>query len=108
MTQLSDDCFAFGGKLLSVEDGIRQIGARVESVAGTETAELLAADGRILAEDIVAPIDLPPADNTAVDGYAVRHADLAATEATLLPVEGRDVAGEAESDPLAPGTARRI
>jgi len=108
MTQLSDDCFAFGGPLLSIEDGIRQIGARVEPVAATETAELLAADGRILAADVVAPIDLPPADNAAVDGYAVRHADLAATEATTLPIEGRDVAGEPASIPLAPGTARRI
>jgi molybdopterin molybdotransferase len=108
MTQLSDDCFAFGGPLLSIEDGIRQISARVKPVAATETAELLAADGRILAADLVAPIDLPPADNAAVDGYAVRHADLAAADATKLPVEGRDVAGEAASTPLAPGTARRI
>ena len=108
MTQLSDDCFAFGGKLLSIEDGIRQIGERVEPVAATETIELLAADGRILAADIVAPLDLPPADNAAVDGYAVRHADLAPNEPTLLPVEGRDVAGEATSIPLTHGTARRI
>ena len=108
MTQLSNDCFAFGGPLLSIEDGIRQISERVEPVTGTETAELLAADGRILATDILAPIDLPPADNAAVDGYAVRHADLAATQATLLPIEGRDVAGDPASTLLAGGTARRI
>ena len=108
MTQLSDDCFAFGGPLLSIEDGIRQISERVEPVTAIETAELAAADGRILAQDLVAPIDLPPSDNAAVDGYAVRHADLAAAEPTLLPIEGRDVAGEPASIPLAHGTARRI
>ncbi|HME27064.1 MAG TPA: gephyrin-like molybdotransferase Glp [Acetobacteraceae bacterium] len=108
MTQLSDDCFAFGGSLLLIEDGVRRIGERVEPVATTEMAALLEADGRILAEDIVAPIDLPPWDNAAVDGYAVRHVDLAANGTTLLPVEGRDVAGEATSTPLAAGTARRI
>src|SRR5271157_3138264 len=108
MAQLSDDCFAFGGLLLSVEDGIRLIGERVEPVTGTETAELLEADGRILAADVLAPIDLPPADNAAVDGYAVRHADLTASEPTLLPIDGRDVAGKPTSIPLAPGTARRI
>jgi molybdopterin molybdotransferase len=108
MAQLSDDCFAFGGSLLSIEEGIRRIGERVEPAATTEIVALLAADGRILAEDIIAPIDLPPSDNAAVDGYAVRHADLAATGSTLLPVEGRDVAGGPESMPLLPGTARRI
>jgi molybdopterin molybdotransferase len=108
MTQLSDDCFAFGGPLLSIEDGIRQIGDRVEPVAATETAALPAADGRILAADFFAPLDLPPADNAAVDGYAVRHADLAANGATTLPIEGRDVAGQPSSSPLPPGTARRI
>jgi molybdopterin molybdotransferase len=108
MTQLSNDCFAFGGGLLAVEDGIRRISERVEPVATTETATLFEADGRVLAEDVVAPIDLPPWDNAAVDGYAVRHADLARTGATVLPVEGRDVAGEAISKPLAAGTSRRI
>jgi len=108
MTQLSDDCFAFGGPLLSIEDGIRQISERVEPVAATETAALPAADGRILAADFLAPLDLPPADNAAVDGYAVRHADLAATGPTTLPIEGRDVAGQPSSSPLPPGTARRI
>jgi molybdopterin molybdotransferase len=108
MAQLSDDCFAFGGSLLSIEEGIRRIGERVEPAATTETVALVAADGRILAEDIIAPIDLPPCDNAAVDGYAVRHADLAATGSTMLPVEGRDVAGGPQSMPLLPGTARRI
>lgn len=108
MTQLSDDCFAFGSSLLSIEDGVRQISEHVEAVTTTEMAELLQADGRILAEDVVAPINLPLWDNAAVDGYAVRHSDLAAADATLLPIVGRSVASEASSMPLAARTARRI
>jgi molybdopterin molybdotransferase len=108
MAQLSDDCFAFGGTLLAVEEGVRLISERVVPVAAQEVVSLLDADGRILAADVPAPIDLPPADNAAVDGYAVRHADLAAAASTLLPVEGRDVAGQLSSEPLVPGAARRI
>jgi molybdopterin molybdotransferase len=109
MAQLSDDCFAFGGALLSIEEGIRRISERVEpSAATSETVTLLAADGRVLAEDIIAAIDLPPCDNAAVDGYAVRHADLTDAATTTLPVQGRDVAGAPRSIPLTPATARRI
>jgi molybdopterin molybdotransferase len=108
MAQLSDDCFAFGGALLPIEQGIQLINERVAPVAATEMVPLLAADGRVIAEDVIAPIDLPPTDNAAVDGYAVRHADLNTSEATRLPVEGRDVAGAPDAPPVRPGTARRI
>lgn len=108
MAQLSDDCFAFGGTLLAVEEGVRLISERVAPVAAHQAVPLPDADGRILAADVLAPIDLPPADNAAVDGYAVRYADLAPAAATLLQVEGRDVAGQRGSDPMVPGTARRI
>ena len=76
MAQLSDDCFAFGGPLLAIDDVERLIAERVTPVAETETVALKDARGRVLAADVVAPIDLPPFDNSAVDGYAVRHADL--------------------------------
>lgn len=106
MAQLSDHCFAFGGKLLSIDAALRRIAADVFSVAGTENVPLQEADGRILAEDLIATVDLPPFDNAAVDGYAVRLADLADT--TMLPVLGRLVAGEPAMDALPPGAARRI
>ncbi|MBV8458974.1 MAG: molybdopterin molybdotransferase MoeA [Acetobacteraceae bacterium] len=108
MTQLSDDCFALGGTRLSIEDGIRRISERLGVVTAAETVGLLEADGRILSDDIIAPIDLPLWDNAAVDGYAVSHADLVAPETTTLPIEGRDVAGANASVPLRAGTARRI
>jgi molybdopterin molybdotransferase len=72
MAQLSDDCFAFGGPMLSVDDAVAIITARVRAVQEIETIPLADADGRILAAEIAAPLPLPPFTNSAVDGYAVR------------------------------------
>jgi molybdopterin molybdotransferase len=107
MAQLSDDCFAFGGRLLSVEEAEALIAERIPALGGTETVALRAALGRVLAEDLRAPVPLPPFFNSAVDGYAFRHADLAAAGETRLPVAGRLQAGQGGGT-LAPGTALRI
>ena len=108
MAQLSDDCFAFGGPLLTVEDALTRIGTHVGVATGEEPVAVAEADGRVLAEDVRAPVSLPPYPNSAVDGYAVRLADLRADAETMLPLEGRTAAGAREVPPLRPGTARRI
>jgi len=108
MAQLTDDCFAFDGPLLAVDDVETIVCARVTPVAETERVTLKAARGRVLAEAIAAPISLPPFDNSAVDGYAVRHADLAADGETRLAVIDRVTAGHAANNALAAGTAIRI
>jgi molybdopterin molybdotransferase len=108
MAQLSDDCFAFGGKLLPVDELEAIIRERVAPVSEVEVVPLTRALGRVVAHDIAAPIDLPPFDNSAVDGYAVRHADLKADGETRLKVTGRLQAGSAAAQPLAPGEAVRI
>ncbi len=108
MAQLTDDCFAFDGPLLPVDDLERIIGERIAPVAETETVPLSQAQGRIVAEAVTAPIDLPPFDNSAVDGYAVRHADLADGEQMRLRVVDRVTAGAASDRRLAPGEAIRI
>lgn len=107
MAQLTNDCFAFGGELLSL-DGVRQLLIeRVAPVAGVETVSLHEADGRVLADDLAAPSSLPPFDNSAVDGYAVRFGDLAAGGPTELPVMGRAAAGAALAPrPPTPHTVR--
>jgi molybdopterin molybdotransferase len=107
MAQLSDDCFAFGGRLLSVEEAAALIEARVPPLDGAEEVALRDAPGRVLAEALRAPLPLPPFFNAAVDGYAFRHADLAAAGETRLAVAGRLQAG-ATAAPIAPGTAIRI
>lgn len=108
MAQLTDDCFAFGGPLLSVEAAASLIAERVPVLAGTETVPLAEADGRIAAADVVAGRDLPPFDNSAVDGYAVRFADLARNAETVLPVRGRLPAGAAPEAAVPTGAAVRI
>jgi molybdopterin molybdotransferase len=107
MAQLSDDCFAFGGRLLAVEEAEALIAERVPPLEGTEQVPLTVALGRVLAEDLCAPVALPPFFNSAVDGYAFRHADLAAQGETRLVLAGRIQAG-AEAAPVVPGTAARI
>ncbi len=110
MAQLSDDCFAFGGALLSVEAAEALIVERVRPLAGEEAAPLTAALGRVLARDLVAPLPLPPFFNAAVDGYAFRHADLGGDGETRLALSGRLAAGQAaaEDSDLAPATAVRV
>jgi molybdopterin molybdotransferase len=108
MAQLTDDCFAFSGPLLPVADAERMIGERVAPVAELETVPLVAARGRVIADDVTAPIDLPPFDNAAVDGYAVRHADLQAESETRLAVGERVTAGHSAARAIAGGEAIRI
>jgi molybdopterin molybdotransferase len=108
MAQLSDDCFAFGGTLLPVAEMERLIAERVVPVTETETVALAAARGRVVAQDVLAPIDLPPFDNSAVDGFAVRHADLASAGDTRLKVVDRITAGRAATRALGTGEAIRI
>src|SRR5580704_17243537 len=93
MAQLSDDCFAFGGALLTVDAALALIEERLRPVVEPETAPLAGALGRILAEDIVAGLDLPPHANSAVDGYAFAHAELRPDGDTVLAVGGRAAAG---------------
>jgi molybdopterin molybdotransferase len=108
MAQLTDDCFAFSGPLLPIAEMERLIAERVQSVTETESATLAAARGRVLATDVIAPLDLPPFDNSAVDGYAVRHTDLDAQSETKLSVAGRLTAGRAPAEPIVAGQAIRI
>jgi molybdopterin molybdotransferase len=107
MAQLSDDCFAFGGPMMSVDEAVGIIAARVEAVRDFETVALGEADGRILARDIAAPLPLPPFTNSAVDGYAVRASDLPHDKTSALPVAGRVQAGS-RAEAAKPGHAVRI
>jgi molybdopterin molybdotransferase len=108
MAQLSDDCFAFGGPMMSVDEAVAIIAARVTAVQDIETVALGEADGRVLAADISAPLPLPPFTNSAVDGYAVRSGDLPQGKEQALPVMGRIQAGASASEAIKPGHAMRI
>ena len=108
MAQLSDDCFAMGGPMRSVDEAVALIVAQLSPVDGTESVSLAEADGRVLAEDLVARLDLPPFTNSAVDGYAVRGADLPRGEARAFEVAARTQAGMAAGEPVPAGKTIRI
>lgn len=108
MAQLKDDCIAFGGRLLPLNEAEAQISQRFGCVVRESTVDLTQAGGRVLARTFTANLAIPPYDNSAVDGYALRHADLAETGESLLPVAGVEAAGRASGTALEPGKAVRI
>ena len=73
---------------------------------GTEWVPTFDADGRVLAQDLVSPLQVPPQDNSSMDGYAVRCSEVA-EEGVPLPVSQRIPAGS-PAQPLEPGSAARI
>jgi molybdopterin molybdotransferase len=92
--------------MLTLAEALERLTAAVSPLDAAETVSTFDAFGRILAEDVRSTLDVPPADNTAMDGYALRSADVPA-EGTVLPVSQRIPAGQVPSA-LQPGTAARI
>ncbi|MCB9553754.1 MAG: molybdopterin molybdotransferase MoeA [Myxococcales bacterium] len=92
--------------MLTVDDALTRLLARIRPL-DAERVELTRAAGRVLAEAVTARRALPAFDNSAMDGYAVRAADVGAA-GVRLPVAFEVAAGDAGDRPLAPGTAARI
>ena len=92
--------------LLSVDETLARLLAAARPVSDTESVPTLAATGRVLAQAQTSTLNVPPLDNTAMDGYAVRSADCASGEARLR-VSQRIPAGTI-GKPLEPGTVARI
>ena len=108
MAQLSDDCFAMGGPMRSVDEAVALIVAQLSPVEGTQRVALADADGRVLAADLMAGLNLPPFTNSAVDGYAVRGEDLPQGEARPFEIAARTQAGMSAGAPVPAGKAIRI
>jgi molybdopterin molybdotransferase len=94
--------------LLTLDEALARLlaGASQQPIRDTETVSTFDALGRVLAADVASLLDVPPADNTSMDGYALNTADLPAP-GTVLPVAQRIPAGVV-GQPLARGTAVRI
>src|SRR5688572_31903360 len=95
--------------MLELEEARRRILAAIEPLPA-EFVALNAAAGRVLAEDIRAPMDLPPFDNSAMDGYAVRSDDTiggCSVSPARLKLCGKIAAGEGLQGVLEPGTCMR-
>lgn len=93
--------------MLSMDEARARMLAQARPIAGQEDVPLLDALNRILAVGQVSAIDVPGADNSAMDGYALRVADLSVSGEASLPVSQRIPAGQA-AQPLQAGTAARI
>jgi molybdopterin molybdotransferase len=94
--------------MIPVADGQARILAQVVRPLAPEPVALADALGRVLARDVAAPFDVPPADNSAVDGYAIRAADLLPSQRARLRVVSDLAAGSTFESTLGPGEALRI
>ena len=92
--------------LTPLEDALAAVLAQAQPLPGAAFVDLLQADGRVLAADCIAPLQVPPLDNSAMDGYAVRSAEVAQA-GTALPVSQRIPAGQVGTA-LQVGTVARI
>jgi molybdopterin molybdotransferase len=102
-TGASDTCYPGGDGLLAYADALGFLVGQARPVAGVEALPLAAALGRVLAEPVAAAADVPPWDNSAMDGYALRSAEAGEP----LRIAQRIPAGAVGAE-LAPGTAARI
>ena len=92
--------------LMSLDEALEQVLGQVRVLEETESIAVLDADGRFLAEDLISALQVPPQDNSAMDGYAVRTEDLQSPGAKLQ-VTQRIPAGH-YGHALMPGEAARI
>jgi molybdopterin molybdotransferase len=94
--------------LLHAATATARILAACTRVGEGESVALTAAHRRVLAKDLIAPLDVPPGDNSAMDGYALRLEDLSETEPSTLRVAGRALAGDPYQGALLAGECVRI
>jgi molybdopterin molybdotransferase len=92
--------------LKTLDLALAELLGRARPLDGTETICTFDADGRVLAQDLVSALQVPPQDNSSMDGYAVRSGEIAG-EGVSLPISQRIPAGSG-AQPLVPGSAARI
>ncbi len=92
--------------LMPLDEALATLLARAQASTEVQSVATFDADGRVLAQDLVSELQVPPHDNSAMDGYALRVADVPQA-GVVLPVTQRIAAGSSGA-PLQPGTAARI
>ncbi|MFO1218795.1 MAG: gephyrin-like molybdotransferase Glp [Burkholderiaceae bacterium] len=108
MSELGPSPLMAGDPQLSVEQARAAIHAALRPIDGLETVPLAAAVGRVLAADLICPIDVPPHDNSAMDGYAFDGTALRDGQALALQVAGTVFAGAPPTQAVRPGSCVRI
>jgi molybdopterin molybdotransferase len=108
LEQIASCVSGYDPNALPVAQAREFIARLVPAVSGVESVAIRSALGRVLARDVISPIDVPAADNSAMDGYALRGADLAADAPTRLRVVGKGFAGDAAGAGIGGGECVRI
>jgi len=108
MSELGPSPLAAGDRQLSVVDARAAIAAALRPVGGKQTVPLTQALGRVLAADVISPIDVPAHDNSAMDGYAFDGTALQAEATTVLAVAGTVYAGTPFAGRIGAGECLRI
>ncbi len=108
MTQLSNDCFKHNKKRISLEKAVSILEKRIKCIKKTQKIKLDQSLGRILSKDIFSKLNVPPFDNTAVDGYAFKYSDLNKNKETTLKLNGRIAAGQNFNKKIKKGEVARI
>ena len=108
LTDIAERLQGYDPQALSAQHVNAFLAQLVQPVQEQEIVPLMQAHGRILAQDVVSPISVPPHDNSAMDGYALCGADLLADRPTTLTVVGTAFAGAAWQGQLQAGECVRI
>jgi molybdopterin molybdotransferase len=108
MTGVFDSCFATPGKMIPLVEARAKIRDTITPRVGTTTLPLRHCCGKILGEDVIARQDVPPHNNSAMDGYAIFFDDIATDGETRLPVTARIAAGHPLERAAQRGEALRI
>ena len=108
LEQIAAELQGYDPNALRADDVVAFLAKMVEPLSQTQQLPLMAALGRVLAQDMVSPISVPPHDNSAMDGYAFASVDLAASADTKFRVVGTALAGKAWQGQLAKGDCVKI
>lgn len=108
LQDIADRLAGYDPNALAVAQAQAFIAALVPTVQGVEQLALRSALGRVLAQPILSPLDVPSHDNSAMDGYALRGQDLRSDGPTELKIAGKGLAGLQFEGTVAPGECIRI
>lgn len=108
MSELAESPLTAGDRNLSVAQARAAIAAALQPITDSETVVLTQALGRVLAADVISPIDVPAHDNSAMDGYALRGSELQADGASVLRAVGTLFAGAPHAGHVGAGECLRI
>ena len=108
LEQIASCVSGYDPNALPVAQAREFIARLVPTVSGIESLAIRSALGRVLARDVISPIDVPAADNSAMDGYALRGGELGTDAPTRLRVVGKGFAGDAVGAAIAAGECVRI